>query len=59
MKKLSNTLPSDTLLTIYKSFIGPQLNYGDIIYDQQHNRPFCNKLKSVQYNAALAVTETI
>ena len=28
------TLPRPSLLTIYKSVIGPHLDYGDIIYDQ-------------------------
>ena len=40
MKKLSNTLSRDALLTIYKSFVRPHLNYGDIIYDQKHNGSF-------------------
>ena len=53
IKKLSNTLPRDALLTIYKSFVRPHLDYGDIIYDQSQNEPFSNKLESIQYNAAL------
>ena len=32
IKKLSNIL--DALLTIYKSFVRPHLDYSDIIYDQ-------------------------
>ena len=59
IKKLSNILPRDALLTIYKSFLRPHLDYGDIIYDQPQNEFFCNKLESIQYNAALAITETI
>ena len=35
------------------------MDYGDIIYDQSHNSPFCGKLESVQYRAALAITGTI
>ena len=34
IKKLSNILPRDALLTIYKSFVKLYLDYGDIIYDQ-------------------------
>ena len=34
LKKLSNLLPRQALVTIYKAFIRPQLDYGDIIYDQ-------------------------
>ena len=34
VKNLSNTLPRNSLLTIYKSFVRPHLDYCDIIYDQ-------------------------
>ena len=59
IKKLSNTLPRDAMLTIYQSFVRPHLDYGDIIYDQPQNESFCNKLESIQYNAALAITGAI
>ena len=59
IKKLSNTLPRDALPTIYKSFVRPYLDYGDIIYDQPQNESFCNKLENIQYNAALAITRAI
>ena len=32
------------------------IDYGDIIYDQPQNESFCEKLESVQYKAALAIT---
>ena len=32
--KLNVTLPCSSLLIIYKSFIRPHLDYGDIVYDQ-------------------------
>ena len=59
IKNLSNTLPSDALLTIYKSFVRPHLDYSDIIYDQPQNESFCNKLESIKYNAALAISGAI
>ena len=59
IKKLSNILPRDALFTIYKSFVRPHLDYGDIIYDQPQNESFCNKLESIQYNTALAITGAI
>ena len=34
-------------------------DYGDIIYDQPQNQSFCNKLESVQYKAAVAITGAI
>ena len=33
LRKLQNTLPRPSLLTIYKSFIRPHLDYGNIIHD--------------------------
>ena len=50
------TLPRPSLLTIYKSVIGPHLDYGDIIYDQAC---LFKKVESIQYNAALAITGAI
>ena len=58
LRKLHNTLPRLPLLTIYKSFITPHLGYGDIIYDQAYTASFHQKIESVQYNSALAITRT-
>ena len=41
------------LLTIYKSFVRPHLDYGDIIYDNPENETLMNKLEKVQYQAYL------
>ena len=59
IKKLRHSLPRKSLLTIYKAFLRPFINYGDIIYDQRQNESFCNKIESVQYKAALAITGAI
>ena len=40
-------------------FTKPLTGYGDIIYDQPKNESFCEKLESVQYKAALAITGAI
>ena len=32
IRKLQNVLPRSALLTVYKSFIRPHLDYGNIIY---------------------------
>ena len=37
----------------------PHLDYGDIIYGQSYNLSFHQKLESIQYNAALALTGAI
>ena len=34
---LQNTLPRKSLITIFKSYIRPHLDYGDIIYDRGYN----------------------
>ena len=59
LRKPHHILPRSPLLTIYKSFIRPHLDYGDIIYDQAYNASFHQKLDSIQYNAALAITGAI
>ena len=53
IKKLYNILPRNTLLAIYKPFVRPHLDYGDIVYDHPNNQIFSNKIEAVQYNAAL------
>ena len=59
LRKLHNTLPRLPLLTIYKSFIRPHLDYVEIIYDQAYTASFHQKIESVQYNSALAITGAI
>ena len=39
-KANTHALPRQSLITIYKYFIRPHLNYGDIIYDQPNNESF-------------------
>ena len=43
--KSAHVLPRQSLLTRYKSFIRPHLDYGDMIYDQPNNKSFCNLKK--------------
>ena len=57
--KLHNTLSRLPLLTIYKSFIRPHLDYDDVIYDQAYTASFHLKIESVQYNSALAIAGDI
>ena len=47
------------MITIYKSFIRPHLDYGDIVYDRAFNESFHKYLESIQYNAAIAITGAI
>ena len=59
MRKLNRLLPRSSLITIYKCFIRPHLDYGDVIYDQLNLPSLANKIESVQYNVALAITGAI
>ena len=59
LHKLQCFLPRSSLLTIYKSFIRPHLDYGDVIFDQPSNVTFSSKIESIQYNAALAIIVAI
>ena len=59
IKKLFKRLPRNALLTIYKSFVRPHLDYGDIVHDRPNNESFITKLEQGQYNAALAITRAI
>ena len=56
INKLRKFIPRDSLLTIYKSFVRPHLDYGDVIYDYPGNATFTQRLESIQYNACLAIT---
>ena len=59
IKKLNCELSRKTLINVYKSFVRPHLDYGDVIYDQPNNDSFIRKVESIQYNAALAITGAI
>ena len=37
LRKFRNLLPKKTLITIYKAFIRPHLDHGDVLYDQAFN----------------------
>ena len=59
LRKSQLTLPRQSLITIYKTFIRPHLDYGDVIYDHAFNDSFYQRLESIQYNVAIAITGAI
>ena len=59
LRKLQNLPPRAALITIYKAFVRPHVDYGDVLYDQAFNALFHEKLESIQYNAFLALTGAI
>ena len=56
IRKLSKILPQNSLITIYNAFVRPHLDYANVLYDQPNNESLSQKIKSVQYNATLAIT---
>ena len=64
LRFLSNYLSRNTLNNLYKLYVRPHLDYGDVIYHipQKYDNVTCSKnymmekLESVQYSAALTVT---
>ena len=59
LRKFQGILRRTFLIIIYKLFARPHLDYGDIIYDQTFNESFHQRIESIQYNAAIAITGTI
>ena len=59
IKTFRDILPRDSLVTIYKSFMRPHLDYGDVIYDQPSNDLFSDKIEQLQYKACLAIAGAI
>ena len=59
LRKPSNLLPRQALVTIYKAFVRPPLDYGDVLYGQAFNNSFHAKMESIHYNACLAITGAI
>ena len=59
IRQLLLNLPADVLLTRYKSFIRPHLDYGDFLHDKPSNDNFQEKMKKVQYRDSLAITGRI
>ena len=59
LRKLNLILPRSSLLIIYKLFIRLHLDYRDIVYNQPSNSSLYEKIESMQYNVALAITGAI
>ena len=59
LRKLYNYMQYDSLVTIYKYLIRPHLDYAHVIFDKPSDATFSDRIESVQYNAALAITRAI
>ena len=58
-RKLRYSITREPLLSIYKAFLRPHLDYCDVIYDKSRNEKFLDTLESIQYNATLTITGAI
>ena len=58
-RKFQLILPRNSLITVYKAFIRPHLEYGAVIYERAFNKSFHQRLESILYNAAIAITGKI
>ena len=66
LKYLSTYIPLNTLIQMYKMFIRPLFDYGDVIYHTPHSPSMFDssitlnflmeRIEKVQYHAALAIT---
>ena len=52
LKRISNRLPRDALLKIYKSFVRFHLDYGDIVYDIPNNESLTSRLERLSIRLA-------
>ena len=59
IKKLSIHIPREALLRISKTFVRPNLDYGDIIFDKPNSKLFKSRIESIQYKAYIAITGAI
>ena len=57
--KLQNTFPRISLITIFKSFTRPHLDYGGIIYDRAYNTSFHQNIESIQNSSTLAIADAV
>ena len=44
IRKIKNILLRSALLTLYRSFVRPHLDYGDVTYDKPENESFITKI---------------
>ena len=61
IRHLSNYVSRDVLDQIYKQYVRPHLDHGDIIYhkyDPEYTPELTKKLESTQHSAALAISGT-
>ena len=51
--------PKSVLVTIYKTFVRFQCDYGHIVHNQAYTMSFHQNLESIKYSNCLAITDVI
>ena len=51
LRKLRHSIPRKLLLSIYKTFLRPHLDYSDVIYNKPHNEKFTDPVESEYYHS--------
>ena len=59
MRTLSNVHLKYTFIKIYKSFVWPHLDYGDIVYDQPNSDRFYQKVENMQYKTPPTISSDV
>ena len=59
IKKLSIHIPREALLWICKSYVRPNLDHSDIIFDKPNHESFKYRIENIQYKASVAITGAI
>ena len=59
LRKVQVVLRRPSLVAIFRAFVTPHLDYGDIMHDQTCKEWLHQKLESIQYNAALTITGAV
>ena len=59
LRTLRYSIPRKPLLSIFKAFLRPHLDYCDLVYDKPRNEKFIDTLESIQCSATLAITGAI
>ena len=59
LRRFQQVLPRPCLITIFKTFIKPPLDFEDVVFGQAFNNSLHQRLESIQQKSALAITGVI
>ena len=59
LRRFQQVLPRSCLITIFKTFIKPPLDFEDVVFGHAFNNSLHQRLESIQQKSALAITGVI